>query len=68
MRAPKLIQVVLEIIRVHFNIEFDENSIRYIRFLKHLQFFVKRVLDERSIQEDDTFLVKLYERKKPIQT
>ncbi len=65
MRAPKLIQVVLEIIRVHFNIEFDENSIRYIRFLRHLQFFVKRVLDERSIQEGDTFLYDMNKKAYP---
>lgn len=65
MRAPKLIQVVLEIIRVHFNVEFDENSIRYIRFLRHLQFFVKRVLDECSIQEDDTFLYDMNKKAYP---
>ena len=65
MRAPRLIQVILEIIRVHYNIEFDDNSIRYIRFLRHLQFFVKRVLDERSIQEDDTFLYDMNKKAYP---
>ena len=65
MRAPKLIQVILEIIRLHFTIEFDEESIRYIRFLRHLQFFVKRVLDECSIQEDDTFLYDMNKKAYP---
>lgn len=65
MRAPKLIQVILEIIRVHFNIEFDENSIRYIRFLRHLQFFVKKVLDECTVQEDDIFLYDMSKKAYP---
>lgn len=65
MRAPKLIQVILEIIRVHFNIEFDENSIRYIRFLRHLQFFAKKVLDERTVQEDDIFLYDMSKKAYP---
>ena len=65
MRAPRLIQVILEIIRVHYNIEFDDNSIRYIRFLRNLQFFVKRVLDERSIKEDDTFLYDMNKKAYP---
>lgn len=65
MRAPKLIQVILEIIRVHFNITFDEKSIRYERFLRHLQFFVRRVLDENLIQEDDTFLYNMSKNAYP---
>lgn len=59
MRAPKLIQMILEIIRVHFSVEFDEESFHFERFLRHLQFFVKRVLDKRSVQENDTFLYKM---------
>lgn len=65
MRAPKLIQTVLEIIRVHFRMEFDESSYHYERFLRHLQFFVKRVLDERESQESDTFLYQLCQEKYP---
>lgn len=65
MRAPKLIQVVLEIIRVHFNIEFDEKSIRYERFLRHLQFFVRRVLDKNLVQEEDTFLYNMSKKAYP---
>lgn len=56
MRAPKLIATILEIIRVHFSVEFNETSFHYERFLRHLQFFVKRVLDNRETQETETFL------------
>lgn len=65
MRAPKLIQMILEIVRVHFCVEFDESSLRYERFLRHLQFFVKRVLDERTRQEDNTFLFELGQKAFP---
>lgn len=64
MRAPKLIATILEIIQVHFSLEFDEKSFHYERFLRHFQFFVKRVLDNRETQETETFLydmaVKVY--------
>lgn len=56
MRAPKLIATILEIIRIHFSMEFNEESFHYERFLRHLQFFVKRVLDNRETQETETFL------------
>lgn len=56
MRAPKLIQMILEIVRVHFSVHFDETSIQYERFLRHLQFFTKRVFDQREMQETNEFL------------
>lgn len=65
MRAPKLIQTILEIIRVHFQMEFDETSFHYERFLRHLQFFVKRILDDRECQESDTFLYQLCRERYP---
>lgn len=66
MRAPRLIATILEIIRVHFSIEFDEGSLHYERFLRHLQFFVKRVLDKREAQENgDTMLYRLSLREYP---
>ncbi|MGL5438035.1 MAG: PRD domain-containing protein [Lachnospiraceae bacterium] len=65
MRAPKLIQTILEIIRVHFRVELDDSSFHYERFLRHLQFFVKRVLDDRESQESDTFLYRLCQERYP---
>lgn len=39
----RLINGVLEIIRIHFGIEFDETSHQYKRFITHLHFFSGRV-------------------------
>lgn len=65
MRAPRLIQMILEIIRVHFSVEFDEESFHYERFLRHLQFFVKRILDKRAVQEREPFLYRLVIKEYP---
>lgn len=56
MQAPKLIQIILDIVQLHFHIEFNENSFHYERFLRHLQFFVKRVLDKHAVQESNLFI------------
>ena len=45
----KVIQNTLNIVKYHFNIELDENSIHYDRFLTHLKFFVKRVFSNVEI-------------------
>ena len=58
----KVIQNTLNIVKYHFNIELDENSIHYDRFLTHLKFFVKRVfsnveIGEKEDKEDNFFLM-----------
>lgn len=51
-----LIQDVLDIVAQEFSLTYDESSIQYERFLRHLQFFAIRVLDESAEQSEDTFL------------
>ena len=42
---------VLQIVRIHFKIEFNEKSISYERFLTHLKFFATRVFDNTIYQD-----------------
>ena len=54
----KVIQKTLQIVKYHFQIELDETSIHYDRFLTHLKFFVKRVFSNVVLEEkDDTFFL-----------
>lgn len=54
----KVIQHTLQIVKYHFQIELDETSIYYDRFLTHLKFFVKRVFSNVILEEkDDTFFL-----------
>ena len=53
---------ILNIIKYHFNLVFDEESINYIRLVTHLQFFVSRLKDHKMYEDNDT--LGLYEQVK----
>ena len=55
----RMIQEILDLVAHDFNLTYDENSIQYERFLRHLQFFAQRVLDKDTAQSEDTFLFHL---------
>lgn len=50
-KITQLINAVLQIVRMHFKIEFNEKSISYERFLAHLKFFAARVFDNAIYQD-----------------
>lgn len=50
-KITELINAVLQIVRIHFKINFDEKSISYERFLTHLKFFAARVFDNTVYQD-----------------
>lgn len=47
----KVIQNVLNIVKYHFNIELDEYSLNYERFITHLKFFFQRLFS--NVKLDD---------------
>ncbi|WP_413377132.1 BglG family transcription antiterminator LicT [Alkalihalobacillus sp. 1P02AB] len=40
----KVMQEILTLLKYHFKIEFDENSLNYYRFITHLKFFAQRLV------------------------
>ena len=44
----KIIQDVLHIVKYHFNIQIDEESLDYERFVTHLKFFIQRAMHEKD--------------------
>ena len=49
----KMIQNILNIVKFHFNIEIDEYSLHYERFITHLKFFAQRILSGKVVKSDD---------------
>lgn len=47
-----IMQEVLNIVKYHFCVTFDEDDVYYYRFITHLKFFAKR-LAEKKMYEDD---------------
>lgn len=50
-KMTELITAVLQIVRIHFKVEFNEDSLSYERFLTHLKFFAARVFDDTVYQD-----------------
>lgn len=53
MDITKIIQEILNIVKYNFNIEFDEESLSYYRFITHLKFFAQRLFNNKIIVEDN---------------
>ncbi|WP_431086616.1 BglG family transcription antiterminator LicT [Paenibacillus sp. 8b26] len=43
-KMTKVMQEILTIVRYHFRIEFDEDSLLFYRFITHLKFFAQRLV------------------------
>lgn len=59
MLSIKMINGILNTVAETFGLTYDEGSVQYERFLRHLQFFSQRVLDKNIAQSEDTFLFHL---------
>ncbi|AGF54498.1 BglG family transcription antiterminator LicT [Clostridium saccharoperbutylacetonicum] len=57
-KQAKMIQDILNIVKYTYNIELDEKSLNYERFVTHLRFFFQRLNKEEKIENEDDFLLK----------
>lgn len=48
----RVMQEILNIVKYHFRIEFDEESVYYYRFVTHLKFFAQRLFGGATYKED----------------
>lgn len=60
-----LIQDVLNIVKYHFNIEFNEDSLDYDRFLTHLRFFSQRLVKKQTYNEGDREFIDMLRKQYP---
>ena len=61
----KMMQDILSIVKYHFHMEFDEQSLDYERFITHLKFFIQRVFSGNTIEgENDKFFIMIKEQYK----
>ncbi|SFP99404.1 transcriptional antiterminator, BglG family [Desemzia incerta] len=58
IKVTRIVQDILNIVRLHFGIVFEEESISYNRFMTHLQYFSQRVVSKETYPtSQDTFLL-----------
>jgi beta-glucoside operon transcriptional antiterminator len=63
MNITKFIQQNITIVKYHFNVEFDEDSLNYFRFITHLKFFAQRVFKGTHYENDDDYLYIMIKQK-----
>jgi beta-glucoside operon transcriptional antiterminator len=63
MLITKIIQNVLNLVKYHFKVEFDEDSLNYFRFVTHLKFFAQRLISDTYMEDNDDFLFDMVKEK-----
>lgn len=56
MTSVKTVKDILTVVQFHMKKELDTESLYFSRFVTHLQFFVQRLLEDRMLEEKDSFL------------
>ena len=64
-RIAKIVSDIQRIVEKDFGIKLKTDSLRYERFIRHLQFFARRVLDEATEQESNPLMFELGKREFP---
>lgn len=52
VKMTKLINRILEVVKYHFQIELDEESLNYVRFLTHLRYFIIRQTHGETMHQE----------------
>lgn len=64
-QMTKIVQDILNIVRMHYGLVFDENSLNYTRFITHLQYFAQRMIAGETYESGDDFLYEQVQIKYP---
>lgn len=60
---PNLVKKILDIVKKELDIEFDEDSLHYERFVTHVKFLLQRVYRKEMLPNEETELSELMQNK-----
>jgi beta-glucoside operon transcriptional antiterminator len=63
VNITNVMQDILNIVKYHFKIDFDEDSLNYYRFVTHLKFFAQRLFSKTYMESEDDFLYEAVKKK-----
>ncbi|EXJ23984.1 Beta-glucoside bgl operon antiterminator, BglG family [Alkalibacterium sp. AK22] len=63
IRMTELVQDIINIVHFYYGQTFDEDSFQYTRFITHLQYFARRLLNQERRESDDDFLYEQIQKK-----
>lgn len=53
IRMTELIHKIVNVVRYQYGMNFDEESVHFVRFITHLKFFAKRLFTDEMLDSDD---------------
>lgn len=66
IKITEMVNSILNIVKYHFKMDLDENSVNYERFLTHLRFFAIRFIRKEKLEESvDHFFIEQIKLKYP---
>lgn len=65
IKVTEIVHNILNILRLHYKRNFDENSISYARFLTHIQYFAHRIIFGEQKGTVDSFLFEQVQKSYP---
>lgn len=65
LSITKFIHQIITIVKYHFKVDFDEDSLNYARFITHLKFFAQRIFKGAHYEGKDDELYLLVKQKHP---
>ncbi|MWP49501.1 MULTISPECIES: BglG family transcription antiterminator LicT [unclassified Gilliamella] len=63
VNMTNIMREILNIVKYHFNFEYDESCLSYQRFVTHLKFFAHRILNQQSQTQQDASLYEIIRQK-----
>lgn len=63
VNITKTMQDILKIVKYHFGLDFNEESLNFFRFVTHLKFFAQRLYSQTYMESDDDFLFEAVKNK-----
>lgn len=65
IEITNMVQDILQIVKYHFGIDLDEDSLNYSRFVVHLRFFGERLLEKQTNPHEGNDLFEVVKEKYP---
>lgn len=64
-QVTEIVHNILSLVKYHFRISLDEESLTFFRFVTHLKFFAQRIHTKSSLYNDDSTLYEIVKDKYP---
>ncbi|GKX63569.1 Transcription antiterminator LicT [Pragia fontium] len=56
INMTKIMQEIMQIVKYHFNLDYNEQALSYHRFVTHLKFFAQRMMNNNYVSSEDESL------------